>query len=112
MVSTDDEEIKLVAESLGALVPFFRSKKASDDRATLMDVLVEVLGRYAEKGIHFNYCCCILATAPFAPSRPARIRARRRLMVNHLAIPLNHRAQSHQAHRIASQGRAGQGWRG
>ena len=69
MVSTDDEEIKLVAESLGALVPFFRSKKASDDRATLMDVLVEVLGRYAEKGIHFNYCCCILATAPFVSSK-------------------------------------------
>ncbi|KKS24484.1 MAG: Pseudaminic acid CMP-transferase, partial [Candidatus Jorgensenbacteria bacterium GW2011_GWF2_41_8] len=33
MVSTDDPEIARMAESCGARVPFFRSKKNSDNRA-------------------------------------------------------------------------------
>ena len=35
MVSTDDQEIAKVAESFGAKVPFFRSKKNSDDEKHL-----------------------------------------------------------------------------
>lgn len=64
MVSTDDEEIKLVAESFGASVPFFRSPESSNDHANIHEVLTEVLSEYANQSVFFQNCCCILATAP------------------------------------------------
>ena len=68
IVSTDDAEIAEIAKQLGAKVPFTRSKEASDDFATLADVLIEALNWYKEKGIEINKVCCILATAPFVTS--------------------------------------------
>ena len=65
MVSTNSEKIANIAKLYGAKVPFLRSDKSSDDYSTLSDVLVEVLLRYIEKNIKFEYFCCILATAPF-----------------------------------------------
>lgn len=65
MVSTDDEEIAGIAVSCGAEVPFFRSEETSNDHATTVDVLREVLGTYEGKGIHYEYACCIYPTAPF-----------------------------------------------
>ena len=49
MVSTDDEEIAEVAIKYGAKVPFFRSKKNSDDYSTTLDVIKEVLNYYLYK---------------------------------------------------------------
>lgn len=43
MVSTDDEEIADISRSLGAKIPFLRSKPNADDYATLSDVLIEVI---------------------------------------------------------------------
>lgn len=68
MVSTDDEEIAGIAESLGAEVPFLRSAEASDDFSTTSDVLKEVLMRYIDQGRHFDCCCCLYPTAPFVRS--------------------------------------------
>lgn len=68
MVSTDDNEIAEVALKYGAKVPFFRSKKNSDDFATTVDVLVEVIEKYQEEGREFNTTCCIYPTAPFVTS--------------------------------------------
>lgn len=68
MVSTDDEEIASVARQYGATVPFMRSEKASDDYATTADVLREVLQSYNQKGVYFDYACCIYPTAPFVSS--------------------------------------------
>jgi len=65
MVSTDDEEIANVAIKYGAKVPFMRSKTNSDDYATTMDVINEVLNNYKERqGKHFQFVCCIYPTAP------------------------------------------------
>lgn len=64
MVSTDDEEIAKVAENYGAKVPFFRSAATSDDFATTVNVLLEVVHRYEDKGMLFENACCIYATAP------------------------------------------------
>lgn len=64
MVSTDDEEIAKVAKDYGAKVPFDRSKKNSDDFATLSDVVEEVKAEYEERKINFEYICLILPTAP------------------------------------------------
>jgi N-acylneuraminate cytidylyltransferase len=64
MVSTDDEEIAEISRRYGAKVPFFRSKKNSDDFAGSGDVVLEVLNEYKPNGLVFDYCCCIYATAP------------------------------------------------
>jgi len=55
MVSTDDPEIARMAESCGARVPFFRSKKNSDNRAMIIPVLAEVLMEYKKRGKKFEY---------------------------------------------------------
>lgn len=65
MVSTDDEEIATVAKNYGASVPFYRSKENSNDFASTMDVLNEVLLQYLELNQTFEQVCCIYPTAPF-----------------------------------------------
>jgi pseudaminic acid cytidylyltransferase len=65
MVSTDDQEIAGVAKQYGAVVPFMRSAKASDDYASTADVVREVLDSYAQEGAQFEFFCCIYPTAPF-----------------------------------------------
>lgn len=64
IVSTDDEDIKRISESYGAEVPFFRSKKNSDDFATTVDVLKEVIALLPE----YDTFCCLYPTAPFVTS--------------------------------------------
>lgn len=65
MVSTDDNEIAKIAISYGAKVPFMRSALNSDDFATTVDVLLEVLEKYKETELEFSHGCCIYPTAPF-----------------------------------------------
>ena len=65
MVSTDDKEIADIAQQFGAKIPFFRSTKNSDDQATTIDVLLEVLKEYSKEKIEFDYGCCIYPAAPF-----------------------------------------------
>lgn len=64
MVSTDDEEIKSIAIKYGADVPFLRSKKNSDDYATTIDVILEVLEMYQKSGKLFQQGTCLYPTAP------------------------------------------------
>lgn len=68
MVSTDDEEIAGVARQYGASVPFLRSAETSNDYATTVDVLLEVLNKYKEQGKVFDTICCLYSTAPFVTS--------------------------------------------
>jgi pseudaminic acid cytidylyltransferase len=65
MVSTDDEEIAEIAKKNGAQVPFFRSKKNSDDFTGTADVATEVLTELAKINKTFTNACCIYPTAPF-----------------------------------------------
>ena len=65
IVSTDDEEIASIARSLGANVPFLRSKENANDYATTADVISEVLGEYGKLGQVFDNFCCLYPTAPF-----------------------------------------------
>ncbi len=65
MVSTDSEEIAVVARRYGAKVPFMRSEKTSDDFATTADVLQEVITEYEKCGQKYETMCCIYPTAPF-----------------------------------------------
>lgn len=61
IVSTDSQEIKEVALSYGAEVPFMRSNENSNDHATTVDVLLEVLEKYS----NYDIFCCLYPTAPF-----------------------------------------------
>jgi N-acylneuraminate cytidylyltransferase len=72
MVSTEDEDIKAVAEEWGAEVPFLRSKETAGDFATTNDVLLEVLAEYEKLGEKFDLACCIYPTAPFVTGRKLR----------------------------------------
>lgn len=65
MVSTDDDEIAEVAVKFGAKVPFTRSVENSNDFATTIDVLQEVLENYKKQNEVFEIGCCIYPTAPF-----------------------------------------------
>lgn len=65
MVSTDDQEIAEISTSFGAKVPVLRSKKNSDDFATTIDVIKEVVKYYEKNSRIFHYVCCIYPTAPF-----------------------------------------------
>ncbi|KOE84887.1 hypothetical protein ACS86_05740 [Vibrio alginolyticus] len=62
IVSTDSDEIKDIAISAGANVPFLRSETNSDDFATTFDVIKEVLLKVEGK---FDYVCCIYPTSVF-----------------------------------------------
>ncbi|MBB2145930.1 pseudaminic acid cytidylyltransferase [Pedobacter sp. LMG 31464] len=66
MVSTDDEDIAKMALKYGAKVPFMRSKENSNDFATTVDVIIEVLDWYKEnENTVFEQSTCIYACAPF-----------------------------------------------
>jgi N-acylneuraminate cytidylyltransferase len=80
MVSTDCEEIAKIALEYGVNVPFYRSKKNSDDFATTSDVLNEVLDKYKKMGKFFKYACCIYPTAVFIT--PEKLKQAYSLIVN------------------------------
>jgi N-acylneuraminate cytidylyltransferase len=63
MVSTDDPEIAEIAQKHHASVPFLRSAETSNDLATTVDVLREVLTEYERILRNFDLICCIYPTA-------------------------------------------------
>ncbi len=65
MVSTDDPEIAAIAKNLGAYVPFLRSTENSNDMASTVDVLIEVLEGYKKQNEEFETGTCIYPCAPF-----------------------------------------------
>jgi len=64
LVSTDDEDIKKLALSCGAIVPYLRSKKLSDDHATISEVMQDV-AKFTIKKWDVKRLCCVFATSPF-----------------------------------------------
>lgn len=72
MVSTDSEEIACIAEKYGANVPFLRSINTSGDFSTTAEVIFEVLDRYREINMEFEYGMCIYPTAPFVTAEKIR----------------------------------------
>ena len=68
MVSTDDAEIAEISKSLGANVPFFRSKKNSGDFSSTFDVIEEVINYYTKNKNKIHNICCIYPCAPFINS--------------------------------------------
>lgn len=65
IVSTDDDEIKSIATSAGAEVPFCRPNELSGDHATTMSVVAHAIKWWEENRMPIEFACCINATAPF-----------------------------------------------
>lgn len=64
IVTTDSERIAEVAIGFGAEVPFLRNASLAGDKAGLHSVMADALDNLAALGQHFDYACCLLATAP------------------------------------------------
>jgi CMP-N,N'-diacetyllegionaminic acid synthase len=60
MVSTDDEEIGLIAQHFGATVPFLRPQELSTDSALTIDVLRHLFQRFP----HYEYGTLLQPTSP------------------------------------------------
>ena len=65
MVSTDCEEIRRTSQMYGAEVPFLRSKNNSNDFATTVDVVNEVVEAYRKMDRTFDEICVLYPCAPF-----------------------------------------------
>lgn len=68
VVSTDDQEIAAIAESLGAHVPFVRPPELSDDYSGTSTVIAHAIEWFRQRGEDPDPVCCIYATAPFISS--------------------------------------------
>jgi len=69
IVTTDDEEIALIAKKYGAQVPFIRPEELSDDFTGTGDVVNHAIKYLKEQGEEFDYACTIYATAPLLQSK-------------------------------------------
>lgn len=65
IVSTDDEEIALVAREYGAETPFKRPSSLSDDYVTTVPVVAHAVRWISENMRSVDLACCLYPTAPF-----------------------------------------------
>ncbi len=65
VLSSDDPQIQMVAESLGCEVPFTRAADLATDEASTIDVLLDVLERVAG----FDVVVLLQPTSPFRTSK-------------------------------------------
>lgn len=68
VVSTEDEEIKDVAESHGGDVPFKRPEELATDIASTNEVVLHALDWFRERGELFDIVVTVQATTPFRTS--------------------------------------------
>jgi N-acylneuraminate cytidylyltransferase len=68
-VSTDDEEIKSVAEDLGLSVPFLRPKNLASDTSSTYEVLLHAIDFYHQLGYVADTLVLLQPTSPFRTSR-------------------------------------------
>lgn len=66
LVSTDDENIAVLAVDAGAWVPFIRPACLSDDLTPTVPVIAHALQTIEGDGHFFTMTCCIYPTAVFA----------------------------------------------
>lgn len=72
IVTTDSEDIAKVARECGAEVPFFRPPHLSDDITPTIPVVAHAVKELENQGEHYDYVCCLYATAPLV--NPASLR--------------------------------------
>lgn len=65
IVSTEDEQIRDVAKSLGLQVPFIRPMELAQDHIPTIEVIIHALQWYKKQNIFFDAVCLLQATSPF-----------------------------------------------
>lgn len=68
IVTTEDEEIAVIARSLGAETPFMRPVELADDHTPTIPVVAHAIEWHRQHGMPPGEVCCIYATAPFLAS--------------------------------------------
>jgi len=64
VVSTDDEEIAMVAREFGATTPFIRPKEIADDFTGTNAVVKHAVAWFNAQSNDVTHACCLYATAP------------------------------------------------
>jgi CMP-N,N'-diacetyllegionaminic acid synthase len=67
-VSTDDEEIKKVAEQTNLVVPFLRPKELASDNSGTYEVLLHAIDFYKKNGYEADTIILLQPTSPFRTS--------------------------------------------
>lgn len=65
IVSTEDEQIRNVAKSLGLQVPFIRPMALAQDNTPTINVIIHTLQWYEKHNIFFDAVCLLQVTSPF-----------------------------------------------
>ena len=65
IVSTDDNEIKKLAEQYGAIVPFIRPSNISDDETPTVPVISHAVKEIDRLYQRVEFACCIYPCSPF-----------------------------------------------
>lgn len=69
IVSTDDEEIALVAKKYGAEVPFVRPPELADDHTPTVPVIAHAIAACQSMGFNVQEVCCIYPGVPFISTK-------------------------------------------
>ena len=69
IVSTDDDEIAVIAKKYGAKVPFIRPNELSNDYAGTISVIKHAIEWMENNNNYIESVCCLYATAPFIQSK-------------------------------------------
>lgn len=64
IVSTDSEKYAKIAKKYGANVPFLRDENLSNDTASTLDVVRDILQRYKKNGVVFDTVTILQPTSP------------------------------------------------
>jgi pseudaminic acid cytidylyltransferase len=72
IVSTDDAEIREVAKSFGASVPFLRSESLANDYAGTIPVIKHAIEWFDDQNQLLSEVCCLYSTAPFVQADAIR----------------------------------------
>jgi pseudaminic acid cytidylyltransferase len=72
IVSTDDEQIRDIANQYGAETPFVRPPELANDHATTVPVINHAISWVQQHMGKVDYACCIYATAPFIQAKAMR----------------------------------------
>lgn len=76
MVSTDSKRYAEIAMECGADVPFMRSNTTSGDAAGSWDVVREILKKYEEMGMIYDYVALLQPTSPLRSAKDIKAAVR------------------------------------
>ena len=89
IVSTDDEEIAIVARAHGAEAPFRRPPELADDHTPTVPVIAHAIQECQSMGWDVSEVCCIYPSVPFISTSDLRL-AHERLLTSgaHYVFPV------------------------